>query len=410
MDVSEVLATGGVILACGLVSVPIALALRVPVMIVFVAAGVLVGPSALDLVSNPLDELGAELIFTLGVSLILFHGGVGVSFRVIRQTALGLGMLVIPGVLVTAAVVAVVVSPVFGVSIGVAFLVGSVLAATDPAILIPLFDRIRLRPKVSQTVIAESAFNDPTGTVLALTVASALAAGSVSLTDPVVDFTKALAIGAVCGIAGGLVLALMVSSHRVGIWSESPAAAILALVALEYFAVDEIGGSAYLAAFVMGLMVGNADLFGIEREPRALHAFESFIAQLSEIAVIAVFVTLGINLPLDALRDHFLGGLVVMAVFIFVARPLAVLVCLSVDRRARWTRQEVIFLCWCRETGVVPAAVASLLVGQGVPGSELAVAMVAMAIIATLLLQATTAGWLARRLDLVLPAEVEGVV
>ncbi len=65
----------------------------------------------------------------------------------------------------------------------------------------------------------------------------------------------------------------------------------------------------------------------------------------------------------------------------------------------------MLFLCWCRETGVVPAAVASLLVGQGVPGSELAVAMVAMAIIATLLLQATTAGWLARRLDLVLPAE-----
>ncbi len=381
---------------------PVALALRVPVMIVFVAAGVLVGPSALDLVSNPLDELGAELIFTFGVSLILFHGGVGVSFRVIRETALGLGMLVIPGVVLTAAVVAVVVSPVFGVSIGVAFLVGSVLAATDPAILIPLFDRIRLRPKVSQTVIAESAFNDPTGTVLALTVASALAAGGVSFTDPVVDFSKSLAIGAVCGIAGGLLLALMVSSHRVGIWSESPAAAILALVALEYFAVDEIGGSAYLAAFVMGLMVGNADLFGIDHEPHgACTLFETFIAQLSEIAVIAVFVTLGINLPLDALREHFLGGLVVMAVFIFVARPLAVLVCLSVDRRARWTRQEVIFLCWCRETGVVPAAVASLLVGQGVPGSELAVAMVAMAIIATLLLQATTAGWLARRLDLV---------
>ncbi len=137
-------------------------------------------------------------------------------------------MLVIPGVVLTAAVVALVVSPVFGVSIGVAFLIGSVLAATDPAILIPLFDRIRLRPKVSQTVIAESAFNDPTATVLALTVASALAAGSVSFTDPVVDFTKSLAIGAVCGIAGGLVLALMVSSHRVGIWSESPAAAILA--------------------------------------------------------------------------------------------------------------------------------------------------------------------------------------
>ena len=175
-------------------------------------------------------------------------------------------MLVIPGVVLTAAVVALAVSPVFGVSIGVAFLVGSVLAATDPAILIPLFDRIRLRPKVSQTVIAESAFNDPTGTVLALTVAGALAAGGASITDPVVEFSKNLAIGAGCGIAGGLLLALMVSSHRSASGASRPPAAILALIALAYFTVEEIGGSAYLAAFVMGLMVGNADLFGIDHD------------------------------------------------------------------------------------------------------------------------------------------------
>jgi cell volume regulation protein A len=60
-----------------------------------------------------------------------------------------------------------------------------------------------------------------------------------------------------------------------------------------------------------------------------------------------------------------------------------------------------VFLSWCRETGVVPAAIASLLLAQEVDGAEIAVALVAMAIVVTLLLQATTAGALARRLGLV---------
>ena len=86
--------------------------------------------------------------------------------------------------------------------------------------------------------------------------------------------------------------------------------------------------------------------------------------------MLAVFVTLGLNLPLDALRDQLAAGLMVMAVFIFIARPLTVFACLLPDRRGRWTRNELIFLCWCRETGVVPAAVASLLLARHTPAQS----------------------------------------
>jgi NhaP-type Na+/H+ or K+/H+ antiporter len=59
----------------------IATFLRIPEMIVLVAVGALIGPSVLGIVENPLNGAGAQLIFTLGVSLILFHGGVGISER-----------------------------------------------------------------------------------------------------------------------------------------------------------------------------------------------------------------------------------------------------------------------------------------------------------------------------------------
>jgi cell volume regulation protein A len=401
VEVEHVLRDFGLILGAGLVAQFVATVLRVPEMIVLVAVGALIGPSVLGIVDNPLQRVGAQLIFTVGVAMILFHGGVGISLRLISRTAVGLGLLVLPGVFITAFIVAMVVAPIFGVSLLVAFMIGAVLAATDPAIIIPLFERLGLRPKVSQTVIAESAFNDVTATVLVLTLVEIVEAGHFTVIGPVFEFFRELALGGVIGVGAGLLLAYAVASTaRAGIWDESPGVAILAVVALVYFSSETLGGSAYLAAFVMGLIVGNMGEFKLRQHEESERMLESFVGQVAEIAVLLVFVTLGINLPFDALGAYFFGGLLVMAVFIFVARPVTILACLLPDRRGRWSRNEIIFLSWCRYTGVIPAAVASILLARGVEGAEIAVSLVALAVCATLLLQATTAGYVARRLGL----------
>jgi potassium/hydrogen antiporter len=83
-----------------------------------------------------------------------------------------------------------------------------------------------------------------------------------------------------------------------------------------------------------------------------------------------------------------------------VARPLTVLACALPDRGAGWKRNELIFLCWTRETGVVPAALVGVLAGLGVPDGDVFASVVALAIVLTLLLQALPAGWLAGRLGL----------
>jgi potassium/hydrogen antiporter len=402
VEVEHILRDFGLILGAGLVSQLIATLIRLPEMVVLVAAGALIGPSVLGLVENPLDGIGAQLLFNIGVALILFHGGTGISLRVISRTAVGLGLLVLPGVLITAVIVALVVWPVFGVSFPVALLVGAVLSATDPAILIPLFDRLKLRPKVSQTVIAESAFNDVTGTVLTLTLVGVAEAGSFTLSGPALEFVQELVLGAVIGIVAGLILCYAISSTaRSGIWDESPGVAILAVVVLGYFSTEFLGGSAYLAVFVMGLMIGNMDLLGLGHHDEHATLLEGFLGQAAEIATLLIFVTLGLNLPFEALSKYFLGGLLVMFVFIFVARPITVLACLLPDRRGGWTKEEITFISWCRETGVIPAAVASLLLARGVDGAEIAVSLVALAICVTLVLQSTTAGYLAHRLNLI---------
>ena len=405
MDVEEILRTIGIVLAVGLIAIPIAALLRLPSMVVLVVAGIIAGPTLLNLVDVPIDGVGPSLLFTMGVALILFHGGLGVSLRVISRTAVGLLLLAIPGVMITAGIVALAVMPLFGVSWEIALLVGAVLGATDPAILVPLFDRLGLRPRVAQTVIAESAINDPMSAILALTMAGIITAGGLTGSliagdSPLVEFLRNIGLGLVIGIVGGVLIAVLLSSRRFGVLRESVGATLLAIVALAYVSSEVAGGSPYLAAFVAGLIVGNKDLIRIDHDHEQERMLEQYTTQTVDIVVLAIFVVLGLNLDVQLLLDNLWAGLAVMAVFIFIARPATVAICLGLDRRAGWTRQEAVFIGWCRETGVVPVAIASMLVAETVPGAELVATLVTFAVIATLLLQATTAGWLANRLGL----------
>jgi len=99
--------------------------------------------------------------------------------------------------------------------------------------------------------------------------------------------------------------------------------------------------------------------------------------------------------------ERALPALAVLATLILVARPVVVLLCLLPDRRGAWTLAELLFMAWTRETGVVPAALAGIVVSRGVANGELIVVTVALAILLTLGLQASTKGWLARRLGLI---------
>jgi cell volume regulation protein A len=400
MQVKDVILTITLMLGAGLVSQLVADALRAPRMLLLLGAGTLLGPSVGDAIDVPLDSIGAQLLLTLGVSFILFHGGLQLSTRVLSGVAVGLGMLVVPGVVLTAVITGSVAALAFGLPWTTGLLVGAVLAPTDPAILIPLFERIRLRPKISQTIIAESALNDPTGAVLALAFAGVVLSGRASMTEPLQNFVVDLAISTALGVLFGVVLSAVVSSRRAGIWRESSAITVMAVMSAGYVSIDEAGGSGYLGAFLAGLIVGNMDRLGLAMHSHHENEMRTLVAVVADVMVILVFIALGANLPWGDIADQFGPAVAVVGTLILVARPLTVLLCLLPDRRGRWSREELVFLAWTRETGVVPAALAGVIVGLDVPNANLVVVTVALAIVLTLALQATTKRWLATRLDL----------
>src|SRR3954452_18891551 len=404
----EVILTLGLLLGAGLAARLVAQAVGVPEVLMLVGAGALLGPSALDVVDVPLPSLGAQLVFTLGVSAILFHGGLSLSVDVLRRVWISLGLLAILGVVLTTIVVGLAAAALFGLPLTEGLLVGAVLSPTDPAILIPLFVGSRLRPRLAQTVVAESALNDPTGAVLALTLAAVVQSGDASIGAPGADFVGDLAISTVLGIVAGVVLSATISSHRAGIWRDSAPIAVLAVVAISYVSLDSAGGSGYLGSFLAGLVVGNMERLGLAMHSEHERDMRIFAGTLADVVTAFVFVTVGANLPFDAIAAEALPGLGVIAVLVLVARPITIAACALPDRRARWSLPELAFLTWTRETGVVPAALVGVLAGLGVPNGDVLSSVVAIAIIVTLLAQALPAPWLARRLGLMEEAGGDG--
>jgi cell volume regulation protein A len=375
----DVILTLSLLLVAGLFARLLATLLHIPEIVFLLGLGALLGPSALDVIDVPLDSLAAQLVFTLGVSTILFYGGLNLSLEILREVWVSLGLLAVLGVIVTAVITGAAAALVFGLPFEQGLLIGAVLSPTDPAILIPLFIGSRLRAKVAQTVVAESAFNDPTGAVLALAIAGALVSGQNSLTGPAGDFVGQLALSTAGGVLAGIVLSAAISSRRTGIWRESSAIAVLAVVAMSYVSLDFAGGSGYLGAFLAGLIVGNMKMLGLSMHDEHNRDLLITTRSLADIVTIFVFVLVGVNLPFHALGAEIIPALAVVAVLLLVARPITVAICCLPDRRSRWS-------------GVLAAL--------AVPNGDLLASVVALAIIVTLAVQAVPAPWLARRLGL----------
>jgi cell volume regulation protein A len=373
-------------------------------MLLLLGAGILLGPSVAGIVQVPPDSPGEQALFSLGVALIIFQGGLQVSLTVLRGVATSLVLLVVPGVVLTAAITGAAAAAAFHLPAMTGALIGAALAPTDPAILVPLFARLRLRPRVAQTVIAESALNDPTGAVLTLAILAMVSSGRASLSAPLEDFVTQLAISTVVGIAFGLLLAVVVSSRRSGVWRESAAIMALAIVAVSFLSTRSIGGSGYLGAFFAGLIAGNTRSLGLPMHPEHETEMRALVRVGADIAVMFLFLLLGVNLPLGALGAQFGPALAVVAALILVARPACVLACVLPDRRARWSGGEIAFLAWTRETGVMPVALAGIVLAHHAAGAGVLTICVALAVVLTLGLQATTKPWLARRLHLLGPA------
>lgn len=400
MSADHVLLLAVILLAPGVLCSWLARKLGLPDLVLYLVVGILLGPQVGGYLNVPADSTFQQLLLSFGASYILFDGGTGVRLEVLKGIWITVVTISTVGVLVTALVMCVASHFLLALPWAAALLLGSVISSTDPAALIPILKRIHIRDRLAQLIICEAAFNDAVSAVLTFSLIGAVGIGLTPF-GLLGGFVTQAGIGLLIGLLLGVAAAFLMGHERYGFLKDHGPLVTLIVVIGCYLGADDLGASGFMAVFVAGVILGNRHIFGFKLAPgegRRLHEYADTTAMILRLLI---FTLLGAQMDLHLLTRGIWEIVGCILIFTLLARPLTVVVSALPDLRARWSTREMLFICWTRETGVIPGALVGMLLAQRVQYGEQVAAVTFAAILATLLLQGSSAAWVAKRLDLI---------
>jgi cell volume regulation protein A len=299
-------------------------------------------------------------VVTIALAVILFDGGMHIGWRRFRATATAIVWVGVMGTLVTAAGTALAVRWLAGLDWRMSLLLGTSVAATDPAVVFSVFGRREVTGHTGTLLEGESGANDPVGIALLAALLGATGTAGDIAAHVLVTFTLQMAVGTLVGAGGGF--ALLAMMRKVPLPSEglySPR--VLAWALLVYGVADVAHGSGFLAVFVAGIVIGDAPA-PYKREIQQFHA------SLASLAEVVAFVMLGLTVRLSSLGNDndWAAGLGIAALLTFLIRPVLVgLVSLPV----RLSPRERVFFLWTGLKGAVPILLGTAIASSGTPGA-----------------------------------------
>ncbi|MCW5965869.1 MAG: sodium:proton antiporter [Bryobacterales bacterium] len=376
----------------------IAWRLRLPSILLLLLCGIALGPVSGLL--NP-DAIFGDLLLPLvaiSVGIILFEGGLSLSFADLRDVGPVIRNLVTLGVLVNATLVALSAWMLLNLNWRAAMLVGAILSVTGPTVIQPLLRHIRPTPRVNSILKWEGILIDPVGALLAVLVFEVLLASSTGAHGfQFLEFGGLLIGGVLIGLLGAAFLVLLFRFHQVPDFLQGAFA--LALVIAVFSAANEWKGElGLLSTTAMGIALANQRFVSV----RAVIEFKE---HLRVVILSSLFVLLAARLQLAELQLPVWPAAAFLLVLILVVRPLAVLVSAA---RSELSRKEKLFIAWMAPRGIVAAAVASVFAERlaiaGAEDSGAIVQITFLTIIATVAVYGLSAAPLARMLGVSLPA------
>jgi potassium/hydrogen antiporter len=389
-DFGLVVAIGAGVFALAVLSNKLSERLAVPAPAIFLLAAALVG-RVFTRVGDELSIRDVERIAVLALIAILFDGGMRVGWRRFRASLVPITALGVLGTFATAGAMTVAARYLFAFDWTAAGILGAALAPTDPAVMFSVLGKREIGGRAGTILEGESGVNDPVGIALMIGMLELATHSNATFWVVVREFAVEMAVGLAIGIAGAFVL--MAAARRI----ELPNPALyplrtLAAAGVIYGVTAVAHGSGFLAVFVAGVIVGDADL----PEKRDVERFHTSLASLAEIVV---FVALGLTVNNVALGDRsvWLDALLLSALLAFVARPLVVAPLLW---PARLRLGERLFVMWSGLKGAVPILLAAFALLENVEGADRIYGIVFVLVAFSVLVQGATIPYAAARLGI----------
>ena len=392
MHVGTALLLVGAILAASIVVALVATRTGLPVLVAFLGLGMLLGSDGPGGIEFD-DATLARRVGTIGLGLILYEGGLQTSWRRLREVAVPAALLSTVGVVVTALVTGLGARVVFDLTWLESVLLGAVVASTDAAAVFATLRFTHVRRRLARTLEAESGGNDPMAIALTLgLIAWIERPGSYGLGDLLLLVVRQIGLGLVVGVVLGAAATYVFARIPQSVGAFAPVASVAA-AALAFGAADTIGGSGFLAVYLVGLAVGSTP----SRYRRQLVAFHEGIAFVAQVVL---FVVLGLLVFPRDLPHVAVDSFAIACLLALVARPAAVWASTAFTD---YTHRERLFLGWAGLRGAVPIVLATFALSSDVPHKETIFNVVFFVVLVSAVAQGTTLEALARRLGLVSP-------
>jgi len=382
-------------LVAGMLAQSLATPLRIPGIVLLLAAGILLGPDVAQLIQP--ESLGPALPILVGfaVAVILFEGGLNLNIKRLRREAGVIQLLLTVGALITAIGGTLAARLIMDWPWRIAILFGTLVIVTGPTVITPLLRRIKVQRNLETILEAEGVLIDPIGAILAVVALEMVISFSEEgVTQGLAGLVGRLGIGILAGVVVGLFIALALRFRRVvpeGLENVFTLSVVLAL----YHGSDAfMAESGIMAVTVAGLVVGNM-------RTRVHRDLAEFKEQLTVMLIGMLFVLLAADVRVESVASLGRPGLLTVASLMFLVRPLDIAISTA---GSALSLREKFFLAWLGPRGIVAAAVASLfaetLAIEGIGGGEELRALVFLVIAVTVLVQGATGGLVARILGL----------
>lgn len=374
---------GSVVVALG------AARIGVPSLVAFLGVGMLLGSEG----PGGIEFSNAELARTVGVvglAAIIYEGGLSTSWRRLRRVAAPAVLLATVGVVATAFLTTPAAHFLLGLPWLQATLLGAVVASTDAAAVFATLRYTDIDRRLARILEAETGLNDPMAIALTLGLVAWIDAPGGGFHHLVIEVVRQLGLGLVTGVAFAAVAALLFARLPHSIGAFAPVASV-AIAALAFGTADVVGGSGFLAVYLVGLTIGSTP-------SRYRHQIVAFHQGLAFLAQVTLFVVLGLLVVPDELAGVAAGGLALAILLGLVVRPVAVWLSTALGS---FSARERFFLGWAGLRGAAPIVLATFALSAGLKLADTIFNAVFFVVLVSTLLQGTTLEWLARRLDLV---------
>jgi cell volume regulation protein A len=388
MTEGHLILVGGVLLVGALAASVFAARLRLPALLLILLVGMAGGSDGAGWLAFDNYEL-ARQIGTIALALILFDGGLSSGFARIRPVIGPALRLAVGGTAITALVSGLAASALFGLPVFEGLLLGSILASTDTAAVFGLIRGSTLRRRVATTLEAEAGLNDPVAVLLVVGFIDWIQRPDYTLVDMLALFGRELLIGSVCGLLAGWLATEAFRRVRLPVAGLYPVASF-AVAAVAYGAADTLHGSGFLAVYLAGLTLADAEIQG--RQTMTI-----FHDGLAWVAQVTLFLTLGLLVFPSQLGGAIGQGLLLWLAVTLFARPLAVVAATAFDR---YSMAERVLLAAAGMRGGVAVVLATFPVTSGISSSVPFFNTIFIAVVLSTLVQGPTFEPLARWLGL----------